>query len=104
MPEVKETMDTQRSLEKKITSNRLRGIRRQMIRRCLPDWGGGNESNQLPPYRDSFQGRSDTSHMEIDCSKEDSDVSDTVLFEDEGESPWFSMGMTKKEKVNTRKP
>lgn len=55
-------------------------------------------------YRDKFKGSFEGASMEMDSSEEDRDVSDDDLTEDEGQSPWFKMGMIRKEKIESRWP
>lgn len=55
-------------------------------------------------YRDALRGTDDMAYMEFDGSGEDDHVSDDDVTEEDVESPWFSMRMSRQENVDTRKP
>lgn len=42
--------------------------------------------------------------MEEDCGNKNDEASEDDAMDDEEDGPWFSMGLTKEEKQETRKP
>lgn len=60
------------------------------------DGGGTNGRDERMSNRDKPSGSAEKTSMEVNSSEEDGDVSDDDPIEDEGRSPWFKMGMSKK--------
>lgn len=61
------------------------------------------EVARRPSYKDTFWGQPSTAYIEIDASNDDEEVSHDDKVAEMKESAWFSMGVTRQEKIEVRK-
>lgn len=66
----------------------------------IGDW----DERRKYSFRDSVIGVHGQARMGEGCGKEDEEASDDDAMDDEDDSPWFLVGMTKREKKEARKP
>lgn len=95
---------SQRSSEEE--DNLARSTKRSKV-----DEGNGSSSQEgvpastkRPSYKESLFKGQGVMHMETDIVDDDSDASDNDLSDDDIEGPMFSMGISKQDKINARKP
>lgn len=62
------------------------------------------EERRKISFKDLFIGHQTSERMDEDGRQDDDDISDDDMVDDEEEGPWLSMGMTKEEKIEARKP